>query len=66
MDFSIGQSFCDLCGLRLLDLILHAETPAFNYHGFRMVHETVRHGAGLGAVVVEGAMFPIFGVLMGF
>jgi len=35
------------------DLILHAVTSAFDYHGFSVVQETVQHGAGQGAVAVE-------------
>jgi len=45
MDFSTGLSFCDFFGLRFLDLIFHAITPAFHDHGFGVVQETVQHGA---------------------
>jgi len=53
MDFSTDQSSCDLCGLRLLDLILHPVTAAFDNHRLGVVQEPVQHGAGQGAVVVE-------------
>ena len=39
--------------LRRSDPILHAVALAFDDHGFSMVQESVRHGAGQGAIVVE-------------
>jgi hypothetical protein len=39
--------------LRCFNLILHAVTLAFDYHGFGVVQEPVQDGAGQGAVVVE-------------
>jgi hypothetical protein len=47
------NAFVSSFGLRFLNLIFHAETAAFDYHGFGMVREPVQHGAGKGAVVVE-------------
>jgi len=35
------------------DLILHAVALPFDDHGFSVVQESVEHGAGQGAVVVE-------------
>ena len=64
MDFSTGLSFCDFFGLRFLDLIFHAITPAFHDHGFGVVQETVQHGACQGAVVVED-FWPVFIGLIG-
>jgi hypothetical protein len=64
MDFSTGQSFCDLCGLMLLDLILHPVATAFHDHGFSVVQKPVQHGAGQGAVVIED-FGPVFIGLVG-
>ena len=46
------------------DLIIHAVTPAFDYHGFSVVQQPIQHGAGQGAVVVED-FGPVFIGLVG-
>ena len=64
MDFSTGPCFGELLALRLLDLIFHAITPAFDDDRFGVVQKTVQHGAGQGAVVVED-FGPVFIRLVG-
>ena len=50
--------------LGCFDLILQAVITAFHYHGFSVVQESVQHGAGQGAVVVEDSG-PVFIGLVG-
>ena len=50
--------------LRRFDLILHAETLAFDDHGVRVMQQPVEHGAGRRAVVVED-FGPVFIGLVG-
>jgi len=50
--------------LRGFDLVLHAVTLAFDDHGFGVMQESVEHGAGQGAVVVED-FGPVFIGLVG-
>ena len=50
--------------LGCFDLILHAVTLPLDGHGFGVIQEPVRHGAGKGAVVVED-FGPVFIRLVG-